>query len=154
MRFKLVYDGFYFVMQEKVLQAFIRETRNPDSPDASLFIEPLHRPPCGIVIPVGFVHQVEVEVVQPEFFHREVESAQSIVVFVVLHPQFGGYEKLLSFNAALPDGISQLFLVEISSGRIEFPITDLDSIIYGSFRFVFRNLKDTEPDSRHHYSIA
>lgn len=68
MRFKLVYDGFYFVMQEKVLQAFIRETRNPDSPDASLFIEPLHRPPCGIVIPVGFVHQVEVEVVQPEFF--------------------------------------------------------------------------------------
>ena len=154
MRFKLVYDGFYFVMQEKVLQAFIRETRNPDSPDASLFIEPLHRPPCGIVIPVGFVHQIEVKIVQPELFHREVESPQGIVVLVVLHPQFGGYEEFLPFDTALPDGISQLFLVEISSGRIEFPITDLDSIIYGSFRFVFRNLKDTEPDSRHHYSIA
>ena len=106
MRLQLVHGRLHLVVQKQVLQPLIRETRYADGADTSLLVKPLHSPPCGVVISVGLVHQVEVEIVQSEFLHREVERTQRIVVLIVLYPQFGGYKKLFAFDTALPDGIA------------------------------------------------
>ena len=152
-RLQLVHRRFHLVVQKEVLQAFVGKARHTDGADASLLVESFHRPPCGVVVSVGFVHQVKVEVIQSELLHRAIESPQRVVVLVVLHPQFGGDEKLLARDAALPDGIAQLLLVEIGSSRVEQSVTHLDGIGHHPFRFIFRNLKDAEPDGRHHHSV-
>ncbi len=54
----------------------------------------------------------------------------------------------------MPDGIAHLFLVEIRSCRVEHPIARFDSIAYGTFSFLFRNLIDAESDGRHHHAIV
>ena len=64
--FQLIDGRFHFVVQEKVLQAFIRETRHADSADTPFFVEPFASSPRGIIVSVGLVQQVEVDIIQPE----------------------------------------------------------------------------------------
>ena len=63
---KLVHGGLHFVVQEKVLQAFIGEARHADGPDSAFFIKPLAGSPRRIIVAVGLVQQVEVDIIQPE----------------------------------------------------------------------------------------
>ena len=62
--FQLVHGRLDLVMQEKVLQALAGKARHADGPHTSLLVEPLHGPPCGIVVAVRFVHQVKIEVIE------------------------------------------------------------------------------------------
>ena len=66
MGFQLIDGRFYFVVQEKVLQAFIGEARHSDGADKSFFVKPFAGPPRGIIVAVGLVQQVEVDIIQPE----------------------------------------------------------------------------------------
>ena len=110
-------------MQEEVLQALAAEARHSDGTDASLPVEPLGCPPCRIIVAVGLVLQVQVEVIQSEFLHREVECTQ---------------------------GIPHLFLIEIGGGSINHPVRGLKGVGHDTFRFIHGNLEDAETDGRHH----
>ena len=93
---QLVDGRFHFVVQEKVLQAFIGEARHADGADKPFFVKPFANSPCGIIVAVGLVQQVEVDVIQSEQLQRLVEGPERILILVVLHPQFGGDEKILA----------------------------------------------------------
>ena len=99
------------------------------------------------------MQQVEVKIVQSEFFHREVERAEGIVVFVVLYPQFGGNEQFLPFQPAVVDGIAYLLLIKISRCRVYQAVARFEGVAYNAFRFVFGDLKHTETDGRHHHPV-
>ena len=64
--FQLIDGRFHFVVQEKVLQAFIGEARHADGSDSAFFIKPLASSLCRIIVAVGLVQQVEVDIIQPE----------------------------------------------------------------------------------------
>ena len=63
---QLVDGGLHLIVQEKVLQAFIREARHADGPDSTFLIKPFAGPPSRIIVAVGLVQQVEVDMIQPE----------------------------------------------------------------------------------------
>ena len=64
MSFQLIDGRFHFVVQEKVLQAFIGEARHADSADKPFFVKPLAGSPRRIIVAVGLVQQVEVDIIQ------------------------------------------------------------------------------------------
>ncbi|GEM_PF-100874 len=135
MGFQLVNGKLHLIVQKKVLQAFIGETCHTDGTDKPFFIKLLADPPCSIIITVWLVQQIEVDILQTKFPHRKLKSTERIFNFIVLHPQFGGNEKLLAFNAAMPDGVSQLLFVEIRSVR-SFSASD-------DFQGILMNLSET-----------
>ena len=68
MRFKLVHSRFHFIVQEKVLQTFIGKARHADGADKSFFVKPLAGSSCRIIVAVGFVQQIEVDIIKSKQF--------------------------------------------------------------------------------------
>ena len=109
----LVHGRLHLVVQEEVLQAFVREARHADGAYAALLVQAFGGAPCGVVVAVRLVQQVQVQVVEAELFHRQVEGAQRVVILIVLNPQLGGYEHVLAPQSAVAQCRAHFLLVEV-----------------------------------------
>ena len=100
------------------------------------------------------MQQIEVDVIQSEQLQRLVESAERVVVFVVLHPKFGGNEQVLPFQSAMADSKANLLLIEVGRCGVYHPIARLQRVTDDAFRFVRRYLEHADPDGRHHDAVV
>lgn len=95
------------------------------------------------------MQQIQVEHVQPEFFHGGVKGAQRVVVAIILHPELGGDEYLAARQAAAFDGGAHGFFVEVGSGGVDVAVARLQRLADGALRIRRRNLENAKADDGH-----
>ncbi len=100
----LVHHRLDFLVHAQVHQPLGGEIAHPDGPDRALPVQPLHRPPCAIVVPKGLVDQVQVDMFHPQRLPRAVKGPQRFVIPGVLHPQLGGDQPFLSGQPGAAQG--------------------------------------------------
>ena len=153
MRFNLIDGGFDFVVQEQILQTFVRKTRHTDRANAPFPVQAFERAPGRVIVAIRFVQQIQVDVVKPEFRQRTIKSSQCVVVFVVLHPQFACHENGFTRQTTFADRLAHFALVEVAGCRVNHAVTDFECLKNRLLRFTFCNLIDSKSNRRHHDTV-
>ena len=100
------------------------------------------------------MYEVQVEIVEPEFLHRQVEGTQRVVILMVLHPQFGCDEQLLTFQSAVAYSVANLLLVAVRGGRVNHAVAYLKGVGHHALGVVCRYLVHPEAYCRHYYAVV
>ena len=144
-----------------------REVAHANGVDQTLGHERLHGLPglpdgglhCGSnVARVGPVDQQQVEVGDPEVFQNLLHRGPDALLAVVVVPQLGGEEDVLSLHHALREhrlqGLADLVLVVIVLGAVHMPVPCPQSVQGGLLDLPGLGLPGSEPDERDLPSIV
>jgi hypothetical protein len=93
------------------------------------------------------VHQVQVDVVEPQTLRRRLERTPGVVLRgAVLNPELGGDEQLLARDSAGGDGPADRFLVAVGGGGVEVAVADLEGLGHGALGVLRRDRVDAEAE--------
>lgn len=101
----------------------------------------------------GEVHQEEVDVAEAPGLVLELGHLEGVLALVVVVPQLGGDEELLTLDQAVGDGLADslagLGAVGVVPGSIELAVAELDGVVDGVGAGLAGDLPDAEADNRH-----
>lgn len=78
------------MIDAQIYQAGFIKVADSNGPDDPIPVHFFHRPPCAVVIAKWLMDQVEVQILQPQPFHRRFSSHFSTFVTGVLYPELCG----------------------------------------------------------------
>src|SRR3989442_2722923 len=103
----------------------------------------------------GPVDEVEVEIFQSESFEALIASSESGFVSVVAVPEFGGYERVFAFDAALAEGGADVGFVIVDPCSVDMAIAYLQRVFYCSLGCLSgRQLVYSQAEAWNHDSIV
>ena len=107
----------------ELIEVRLGEVADPDRSTASVVEQRLHRAP-RVEPTLGHrpVHEIEIDVRQPERFEAAIEGAQRLVVTLVGVPQLGGDEDLIARHTAVTDRDPDIDLVPVHRRRVDVPV--------------------------------
>src|SRR5437870_11290204 len=119
--------------RQKGLKVRCAEVGHPDGTDAA-FREQVLGGSVGVdgaveVLWKRLVQQVQVDRVEPELSHADLEAVKRSVVPVVADPQLGLDEQLGPFDAAGRDGRAYLALIQVRGRRVNQAVADADGLL-------------------------
>ena len=122
--------------------------RHPDGAGPALTIQFLHRPPRSVVVAERLMDEIEIDVVQAQSVQRPLECGLGRVVAGVLHPQLGGHEQLIAWDAAAVQGASDGLFVLIRRGGVDVPVAGVQRLADDRLGVVGGHLEDAESQDR------
>ena len=125
-----------------------------DSADRACLVGLFHGAPGTYVITQRLVDEVEIEIVESQFFHGGAQGLLGSFVAGVLHPELGGDEEILPGHAALLQGRTHGFFVEIGGSCVDEAVAARDGVQNGLLTLpAVRDLKHPESFHGHLHAV-
>ena len=98
--------------------------------------------------------EIEIEIVESQFFHGGAQGFPGAFVAGILHPELGGDEEIFPGHAAFLQGRAHGFFVEIGGSRVDEAVAARDGVQNSLLALsAVRNLKHTESFHGHLHAV-